>query len=216
MTGHQGERINYAVAIHTDDFRVYHELAPYFERQGIHLLGVAPDEEIPPAVQVVLGGPPDDPRSVPLRADREANLITVRAALDDRPTARSGHGGGYRTAVFGIDPGLTIGLALVADDLALLVAESHAPAEAVDRLEAWYTAVTADRITFHVGDGDPERGQQIVDRIRKALPDAPTHVVPEQGTSLPGPATGSRHADAAIHIALRKPGPQGPAGTADS
>lgn len=210
LTGPQGARTNYEVAIRTDDFRVYHELAPFFERNGIHLLGVAPGEKMPPAARVILGGPRDDPRSIPLRSDPEANLLAVRAALDERPTATSGSGGGYRRVTFGVDPGRTIGLAVVADERPLLVAEAHGAAEAVDRIEAWQAALRADAFVAHVGDGDPESGDAIMRRLAAYLPDLPAHLVPEEGTSPLAPATGSRHADAAILIALRKPGPSAP------
>ena len=48
------------VALVTEDFRLYHALAPLFEHHGLSLLGIAPGQPIPPAVRAVLGGPAGD------------------------------------------------------------------------------------------------------------------------------------------------------------
>jgi hypothetical protein len=201
LTGHPGERRNLLVALVTDDFRVYHDLAPYLEGQGIRVLGLKPGEEPPSSVRVLLGGPAGDPRTVPLRADREATLIALVAALDERPTAR----GGYQRVVFGVDPGQVIGLAVLADGTWLHVAEARSPAEAVDRLASWATALTAARWEVHVGDGDPATGRGLLRSVKARLPQARALLVPEEATSPFRPVTGSRHTDAAILIALREP-----------
>ena len=201
MTGHVGERRNRAVALVTDDFRLYHELAPYLEANGVRVLGLKPGEPVPPAVRVLLGGPAGDPRSLQLRADREATLLAVYAALDERPTAR----GGYQRIVFGIDPGQVIGLAVLADGSSLYVAEALSPEEAVDRVAAWSTGLSARRWEVHVGDGHPTSGRGMLRALRSRMPDARVLLVPEEKTSPFRPVTGSRHTDAAIQIALRGP-----------
>jgi hypothetical protein len=185
----------------TDDFRVYHELAPYLERNGVRVLGLKPGEEPPGSVRVLLGGPEGDPRTVPLRADREATLIALAAALDGRPTAR----GGYQRVVFGVDPGQVIGLAVLADGTSLRVAEVRSPGEAVERLASWATALSAKRWEVHVGDGHPSTGRGLLAALRARLPQAKVLLVPEEATSPFRPVTGSRHTDAAILIALREP-----------
>ncbi|HJQ93317.1 MAG TPA: hypothetical protein VJ874_03410, partial [Candidatus Thermoplasmatota archaeon] len=151
MTGHLGSRRNLHVALVTDDFRLYHQLAPYLESNHIRVLGLKPGEEAPASVKVLLGGPEGDPRTVALREDREATLLALYSALDERPTAR----GGYQRIVFGLDPGQVIGLAVLADGAWLHVAEVRSPAEAVDRIAAWATGLSAERWEVHVGDGHP-------------------------------------------------------------
>ena len=203
MTGHLGARRNRGVALVTDDFRLYHELAPYLEANGIRVLGLKPGEEVPKSVKVLLGGPDSDARTVPLRADREATLLALYAALDERPTAR----GGYQRVVFGVDPGHVIGLAVVADGTWLHVAEARSPAEAADRIAAWSTGLTAKAWEVHVGDGHPVSGRGLLPAVKAKLPKARVLLVPEQATSPFRPVTASRHTDAAILIAMREPHP---------
>lgn len=152
-------------------------------------------------MRVLLGGPAGDPRTVPLRADREATLIAITAALDERPTAR----GGYQRVVFGVDPGQVIGLAVLADGVWLHVAEARSPAEAVDKVASWSTALTARRWEVHVGDGHPPTQRRLLPALKARLAQAKVMLVPEEKTSPFRPVTGSRHTDAAILIALREP-----------
>lgn len=201
MTGHLGARRNLHVALVTDDFRLYHQLAPYLEANGIRVLGLKPGKEAPTSVKVLLGGPAGDSRTVALRDDREATLLALYAALDERPTAR----GGYQRVVFGVDPGHVIGLAVLADGAWLHVAEARSPAEAVERIAAWSTGLSAKRWEVHVGDGHPSTGRGLLPAVKARLPQARVLLVPEEATSPFRPVTGSRHTDAAIHIALREP-----------
>jgi len=200
MTGHPGERRNHAVGLVTDDFRLYHELAPFLEGNGIRVLGLKPGETAPASVRVLLGGPPGDPRSVAVRADREATLLAVVAALDTRRP-----GGGYGRIVFGVDPGQVIGLAVLADGHWLHVAEARSPADAAARLVAWSTGLAAERWAVHVGNGHPSSGRTLVRLLRDRLPHARVSLVPEEKTSPFRPVTASRHTDAAILIARREP-----------
>lgn len=202
MTGPLGARRNLLVALVTDDFRLYHELAPYLESHGIRVLGLKPGEDVPQSVRVLLGGPVGDPRSIHLRADREATLLAVYSALDDRPTARSGQ---YSRVVFGVDPGQAIGLAVLADGACLHVAEVHSPGEAIERIAAWSTGLKAKAWEAHVGDGHPSSGRGLLPALKAALPQARVLLVPEEATSPFRPVTGSRHTDAAILIARREP-----------
>lgn len=196
LTGFIGERTNRQVAVMTDDFRRYHALAPFFEQQGVQLLGLGPDDPIPMAVQVVLDGPEGDPRSVPLRDDLEATWLAVIAALDGRSP--------YRRIVIGIDPGETIGLAVLADGMPFWVAECHQVGDVANRIRAWRTGLDAQRWEVHVGDGAPEHGKPLVEGLRRAFPGVPIDLVPEQASSPRAPMTQSRHTDAAIHIAIRE------------
>lgn len=176
-------------------------MVPVFAERGVTLLGLGPDEPVPDRVQVLLDGPEGDERSVPVRADAEATLLAVAQRLDDRPTAR----GGYSEVVFGIDPGATIGLAVVCDGAAFLTAHAHDVAAAAERIAAWSTGLDAHRFRIHVGDGAPEIRDALMDALSAAVPDASVHRVREDRTSPNSPITDSRHTDAAIHIALRRP-----------
>jgi hypothetical protein len=189
------------VALVTDDFRLYHELAPYLEANGIRVLGLKPGEDPPKSVKVLLGGPAGDPRTVPLRDDREATLLALIAALDERPTAK----GGYRRVVFGVDPGHVIGLAVLADGQCLHVTEARSPDQAVERIAAWATGLSAQRWEVHVGDGHPKTGRGILPAVKARLPQARVLLVPEEATTPFRPVTASRHTDAAITIAQREP-----------
>lgn len=207
MTGHKGSRRNFAVALVTDDFRLYHHLAPFLESEGIPVLGLKPGEPAPASVRILLGGPPGDPRTVAIRPDSEATLLAVLQGLDPRPTARPT----YRRVVFGLDPGRVIGLAVVCDGNVMLTAECLSVAEAARRLLAWRTGLSGRVWEVHVGDGSPSVGQQLVSELWDSFQGA-VLFVPEHGTSPQVPATGSRHADAAALIAMREAQPAGPAG----
>ncbi len=196
-----GERRNLDVALVTEDLRVYHTLVPLLEEHGIRVLGLRPGEEVPESIQALLGGPPGDERTVGIRDEPEATLLAVLQKLDGRPTAT----GGYRVVTFGVDPGDTIGLAVVADGSPMLVAESHGPREAAQRLATWRGGLWSSTWRVHVGSGSPAIRDAIADECRARLPDALVAIVPEAATTPTSPRTGSRHMDAAIHIALRSP-----------
>lgn len=201
LSGHFGERTGRRVALVTDDLRIYHDLVPVFAERGVTLLGLRPDEPVPDTVQVLLGGPPSDHRSVPLHDDGDANVLAVAQALDDRPTAREA----YREVVVGIDPGATIGLAVVCDGAAFLTAHASTPTDAVHRATAWLAGLRGGTVRIHVGDGAPAVRDAVVDAFTEGLPSATVHLVPEARTTPTSPWTQSRHTDAAIHIALRRP-----------
>lgn len=197
LTGFIGERTNRPVALVTDDFRLYHELAPFFEAQGVQLLGLRPGEPVPDAVRVLLNGPADDPRSVAVRADNEATWLAVAAKWDARA--------GPRRVVIGADPGETIGLAVLVDGMVYWTAEARGVDAALARLLAWRTGLAPDSWALHVGDGAAEIGFALSRGARKSWPELRVSIVPEAGSTPPSAVTGSRHTDAAIRIALREP-----------
>lgn len=197
MTGPMGSRRNRSVALVTEDFRVYHRLVPFLESHGLRVLGLRPGEVVPASVQCLIGGPPEDPRSVPLRTDPDAVLLSAYCRLDTE--------NGYRRIVFGLDPGKVIGLAVVADGEWLLVAEAMSVPEAVDRVATWWSGLAARSWEVHVGSGARAVGQALLGALRARLPAASCSLVPEEDTTPGSPVTGSRHTDAAVHIALRRP-----------
>ncbi|HUR64653.1 MAG TPA: hypothetical protein VM241_09245 [Candidatus Thermoplasmatota archaeon] len=200
MTGHKGERRNRAVALVTDDFRLYHRLVPFLESHGVQVLGLRPTDEVPAAVQVLLGGPAGDPRSVPLHDDLEATLLAAYRRLDRKPGRDS-----YRRVILGVDPGKVIGLAAVADGYWLLVGESLEVEAAVERLAQWAAGLAAPHLEVHIGAGAPRVGRDLLARLRRRLPEAKVSLVREEATTPGSHVTGSRHTDAAVHIALRDP-----------
>lgn len=200
MSGHVGERRNRHVALVTEDFRLYHRLVPFLESCGLRILGLRPSDEVPSSVQVLLGGPLEDPRSIAIRDDDEATLLAVYTAIDRRPGAD-----GYRRVVFGVDPGKVIGLAVLADEDCLLVGESRSVEDAVARVVAWASGLVATRWEVHVGDGSPLEGRALVAELRERLPQAEVRLVREHDTTPFSPVSGSRHTDAAWHIAMRRP-----------
>jgi hypothetical protein len=200
VTGHFGERRNRQVALVTDDFRVYHRLVPYLESQGLRVLVLKPGDPVPASVRVLLGGPPGDPRSVPLREGPEATILAAYTHLDRKPGEK-----GYRKVTFGVDPGKVIGLAVVADGYWVLVGEERSVPAAVERLSAWAGGLEAGSWAVHIGAGAPAVGRLLAAAIRERLPDLPIHVVREEATTPGSHVTGSRHTDAAVHIALRAP-----------
>ncbi len=178
---------------------------PFLEHHAIPVLGLAPGEPVPPSVRVLLNGPREDKRSQPVGPSREATLLAILAALDERPTAR----GGYDRVVIGVDPGDVTGLALLADDRVLLVAEEHSPAEAANRVVKWTKGISARLWEVHIGDGVPEAAANTAQAFAHRLRDARVLIVPEEGTSSLAVETVSRHTDAAIVIARREPGEVG-------
>jgi hypothetical protein len=200
MTGHKGERRNRAVALVTDDFRLYHRLVPFLESHGVQVLGLRPADAVPASVRVLLGGPPGDPRSLALHDDLEATLLAAYRRLDARPGRD-----GYRRVVVGVDPGKVIGLAAVADGDRLLVGESLAVEDAVERLAAWALGLATPNLEVHIGAGAPRVGRDLLARLARRLPAATVSLVREEATTPGHPVTGSRHTDAAWHIALREP-----------
>jgi hypothetical protein len=200
LTGHKGERRNLPVALVTDDFALYHRLVPFLESHGVPVLGVRPGEAVPNSVRALVGGPADDPRSVVLHEDPEATLLAVFTHLDRRDGRA-----GYRSVTFGVDPGKVIGLAVIADGHWLLVAEARSIADAVARLATWRLGLAAERWEIHVGDGFPAQGRELVAALRARQPETAVRLVPEAATTPGSVVSGSRHTDAAIHIAMRAP-----------
>lgn len=198
MTGHKGERRHHEVALVTDDFALYHRLAPFMESHGLPIVGVRPGEPPPASARVLLGGPPEDPRSVALRDDNEATFLAVRTALRS-----SGGLPGFRNVTFGFDPGKVIGMAVLGDGDVLIVGEERSNAGACRRAAAWASGLQAEGWEAHVGDGPPDQARDLVARLRKDLRPARVYLVREARTTPPSPTTMSRHTDAAILIARR-------------
>lgn len=192
LTGPIGARINRPVALVTQDFRLYHELAPFFEAQGVQLLGLRPGDEVPDAVQVLLDGPADDARSVAVQADVEATWLAALSVWDSRDA---------KHVVLGVDPGETIGLAVLVGGWAYWTTQVRGVQAAVERILAWRPALTGWQA--NVGDGAPDVGIDLCRRLRKAWPELPTRIVSEAGSTPPSSVTQSRHTDAAIRIAMR-------------
>lgn len=188
------------VAMVTSDFRAYHRVVPFLESHGIKVLAIAPDDPVPASVQVLIGGPEGDVRSLPAEPDLERLLLAILARLDPRPRPV-----GYDVVVIGVDPGKSIGLAILADGQALLVATDQNVDHAVTRVAKWVDAVPAKQLRIHVGSGAPAVGRHLVQALQMAVPTAVVATVSEAGTTPWRPVTGSRHTDAAIHIAMRKP-----------
>lgn len=197
MTGHPGARKSQQVGLVTDDFRLYHRLAPFLESHGVPVLGLRPGDPVPASVRALVGGPADDPRTIPVHQDPEAVLLSIRCHLD-APR-------GYRRVIFGLDPGKVIGLAVVADGKWLLVAEAMSVAKAVERVTTWADALVAHSWEVHVGAGAPSVGRELLAALRSQLRQASCSLVPEEDTTPGSHVTGSRHTDAAVHIALRRP-----------
>jgi hypothetical protein len=107
--------------------------------------------------------------------------------------------------VIGIDPGKVIGLAVVADGRWLLVRECQGVAEAVARVVAWVGGLEAESMAVHIGSQARDVGKGLLEGLRGALPGIDVQFVPEHATTPWSHVTGSRHTDAAIHIALRSP-----------
>lgn len=195
MTGPVGARINRPVALMTDDFRIYHVMAPFFEAQGVQLLGLRPGDEVPDAVQVILGGPPEDRRSIAVHEDPEVAWLAVLAHLR----------GAVERVTVGVDPGQTIGVAVLVHGKVYWAGELRSPDAVVERLLAWRHAMPDAAWSLHVGDGAPAVGRTIRGQSRRAWRALDVSTVPETGSTPTSAMTGSRHADAAIRIAMRTP-----------
>lgn len=172
----------------TNDFRLYHELIPFFAAAGLPVQVIAPDDPIAPNIQVVLNGPQNDSRTIKV-VHLETTL--VRALLALQPNGK---------VVIGIDPGQVIGLALLRADRVLRVHQAHSINEALTHMALWKEATIA---TVHIGDGDPATGQPLLAGASQLFPGR-AFIVSEERTSPAAPATGSRHTDAACYIAMRK------------
>ena len=199
MTGFPGERRNREIALVTDDFALYHKLVPFFAAHGQPVLVLKPGEAVPSSVRALVNGPPDDARTVALRDDLEATLLACTTQLDRRPGEA-----GYRRVVIGVDPGNVIGLAAVADGRSLLVAEARSSDAAVARVAAWVSGLTAGDLSIHVGAGAPAVGLPLYGQLRRRLPAVHMALIREEATTPWRAVTGSRHTDAAIHIAQRQ------------
>ena len=155
-----------------------------------------PNEPIPESVRVLLGGPPEDARSVRLHKDSEVTMLAVLVALF--------HPLPFKRATFGVDPGQISGLALLGDGQPLMWAECLSAAAIVERIVAWRQAVSAESWHLHVGDGTPE-SMGLLSAVKKIWPEISASLVHEQATTPISPQTMSRHTDAALIIAHRNP-----------
>jgi hypothetical protein len=197
LTGPIGERINREVALVTIDFRLYHELVPFFAKHGVKLLGLAPGEAVPDSVKAIIGGPAGDSRSTALRQDHEAVWLAAMALVDGRGPARR--------VTIGVDPGDTIGLAVLVDGRVYWTSEVHSAEDAVARMTAWRTGLDAQEWHLHVGDGARKIGAVVRKLARQQWPDLRVYMVRETSSTPTAPLTGSRHMDAAVYSAIRQP-----------
>jgi len=198
VTGHKGERSNRAVALVTDDFRSTTASSRSWSRTASTCSACAPPTRSQPPCRCSSAA--RQRPAQPAAARRPGGDAALRAPAP-RPQARPRRLQAHRARR---RPGQGHRPRRVADGKWLLVGESLSVEAAVERLAAWALGLAAPTSRSTSAPAPP----------RRPRPAGPPRPPPARREGVAGargghdagqPVTGSRHTDAAVHIAMREP-----------
>lgn len=190
-----GDGLTFAVC--TSDFSKVFDLVKAFKERGIGYILLAPGERVDRRVDaaIVEGDRPVFAAGRPpiLRPMRDPHMTVSRAVAKAKGVFKP------RRMAFGIDPGLRIGLAVLADGVLINSSTTTEPGNVPVKFKASVGSLLPRSSVIRIGDGDPSNRDRIIsalDRFRDII-----EMVDERDTSVKPVDT---HRDSAMRIARIK------------
>ncbi len=202
-----GKRLS-EIAVCTTQGRAYYMLVTELKRRGIPFLNLTPFDPIPPTIKAVITTPQE---KVQIRFSRVIiyNVDEDPASAIDQALQPTGGKTEYERLVVGLDPGKTVGLAIVGDGNLIESSTSSSPEEAANAVMKALEEFKAKTKVVKVGDGVREYQRRLLSLLDHMLPpDVRLESVAERGTTRDiglSPRRGrlSRDARSAIRISMR-------------
>ncbi len=196
------------IALATVSGKAYYLLVCELKRRKVPFLSLKPGDPIPLNVKVVITTGKERAlvmHPTVLALDEEADTAEV---VNEAIRVVQGKQN-YEHLIIGVDPGRTIGVAVMGDGKLLEVLNGSSLKEATNAILNILNRVPAATKTVKIGDGAPTQTKELLKSLDEALPaDAIIEVVCEAGTSQLARETSHRRevrdAMAALKIAERK------------
>jgi hypothetical protein len=175
--------------------RFYYESVKELEGRGVEFLTLAPGDEIPSIVRVVLTTE-EEKEGIDFK-EITSSVAGALRILNGAPSI-------FESLILGIDPGQTPGFAVLGDGRVVHAERLGSPEDILETSKSVLDSYSGKSVTFRVGRG----GEVYKERILKILQenfDMPIEVVDESRTTpMDSGTTSERDIIAAINIALKQ------------
>ena len=195
------------IAISTLFGKVYFLLVDELKRRRLPFISLKPGDPIPAGIKVVLTSQEE------LKLFTHANVLAYRETTDpsavvDRATMMLLSKSSFRELTIGIDPGKTIGVALLGDGIILRTEKRREIEDVIADISRFPKSFRADKLVIRVGNGSTEYHRHIMKKVEDNLPrDVVLELVDEEGTTRASKSRSrpiSLDEEAAIRIAEKR------------
>lgn len=200
-------RAKATIAVATVSGKAYYKVVNELKSRNIPFLSIIPGEPIPQSIKVVITTDGEKhlinhPKVLVYNVDEEASRVVDEALRSSMSKDL------YGELIIGIDPGKTLGIAVLADGKVIRKEETTSMERTVDLALTEITRFPSKVKIIRIGMGVPEIAEEIARRLESSLPeDVSVEMVSEEGTSV------SKHielrkklrdSDSALRIALKE------------
>lgn len=195
------------IAVATVSGRAYYRLVKELKERGLVFLSLVPGEAIPSTIKVVVTTEEEKPLI------EHPNVVIFHEKDDPKTVINEAHRLAsdkevYEEVSIGVDPGKTFGIAILCDGNVSRTEEGLSLEQTIDTILTALRDNPANSYTVKIGGGVPELAEELVQRIKKGLPDeVGVEIVSEEGTSHGGMESLGRRlsdADSAVWIARKR------------
>jgi len=199
------------IAIATLSGRAYYSLISELKKRHLPFLSLTPTDSIPPQVKIVITTAKEK------RQVKHLNVLVYDSKespskIIDKALQGAYGKGFFRKTVVGVDPGKTVGVAIICDDIVLKTLVCHSVKDAVSNILNTLNEIRAEEMLVRIGDGAEPYRRLLIGTLNKELPlNVPLETVSEKGTTrvaktLTSHRRGLLDAASAVEIALRSGG----------
>ena len=171
------------IGILTTSGKAYYKLVSEFRRRGLQFISLIPTEVIPFYVKVI----------ITTESERENNAfseiliydeLTDPSEVVDNAIQLLRGKKDFREIIIGIDPGQTVGLAVLGDGIVLKTMDLTNMEEKVKEIVQILTETKAKKKTVKIGDGLKEEQKRLINLLNEKLPhNIIIESVEEEGTT---------------------------------
>lgn len=171
------------IALATVSGKAYYLLVSELKQRNLPFLSLKPGDSVPLDVKVVITTRKERPlvkHPMVLVFDEETDAAEV---VNEAIRAIEGKQN-YENLVVGVDPGRTIGVAVMGDGKLLEALKCSSLNEVTNIILSIFNRVPATAKTVKIGNGTPTQTEELLKSLDETLPeDATIEVVCEEGTS---------------------------------
>ncbi|MCD6331176.1 MAG: hypothetical protein J7L80_03130 [Thermoplasmata archaeon] len=152
------------IGLLTSNFSLYYDLVNVLRKRNIPFVSLTFNEEIPPNVGVIITSEEEKDnimfdKLVACKANCNVeNMIDKALLMENCEDAK---------IIFGIDPGINIGIAIYGNEMLLRRFVAKSPDKAVDFIKSFIKDVCANNIIVRIGDGARLIRNRIINLLRK-------------------------------------------------
>lgn len=171
------------IAIATVSGKAYYKLVKELKARDLPFLSLKPGDSVPLDVKVVITTKKERPlithsNVLIFEEETEASTVINEAILVIHKKKR------YEKVIIGVDPGKTVGVAIIGDGKTLETVRCSSSNEIVNTVFKALDQVPATIYVVKIGDGAPLYAKELIQLLDETLPvEVIIEIVPEVGTS---------------------------------